>query len=330
MLTHEDLTVVIASHNGADFIEEQIDSIVRQTFRPKCVIVADDASKDGTAALVRKWIAKTSEERHGVEFELLESGPGEPLGTSRNLARAACRVRTGFVALSDQDDVWLPQKLEVLSSLFTDDVSLVASDATLVDERLRPLGATMFSALGVSRRRQRQLRGPEAIQVLIGGNVCPGMTMMMRTDLLHRADSVPDGWVHDHWLALFAAAEGGFRAVCEPLVLYRQHGSNQVGVAEVRSLEAVARTMAAAVVRRPLRTRPKRVPDWLALQSLVVSTSTTASARSLLMGKIRFEERRAGEISTRRVILDALGGNYGKFRRSGLLDAFKELRPRGY
>src|SRR3954471_11809328 len=118
----------MATHNGAPYVLEQLESIARQSVRPSELVVSDDASTDDTVALVHAFAERAS-------FAVrLEQNPS-PLGAGENFIRAALRCESELVAFSDQDDVWLERKLERCVTRFDDpEVKLVIHGWTVVDE----------------------------------------------------------------------------------------------------------------------------------------------------------------------------------------------------
>ena len=165
-----------------------------------------------------------------VRFHANESN----LGSTRNFEKAAALCSGDLIAFSDQDDVWLPHKLERLEAefLLRPEVGLVFSDAEVVDENLQPLGFGLWEQLGFNKdlRRGVTTRG-RALDVLLPGWTVTGATMAFRSKFRSLALTIPDDlpMIHDGWIALVVAAVSKVALIDEPLIKYRQHSGQQIG-----------------------------------------------------------------------------------------------------
>src|SRR6478609_835146 len=121
---HPLISIVLCSYNGAKFIDEQIQSLLQQTYPNLEIIISDDASTDGTQAILKKY--KT---HPAFKIFLQQTN----LGPIKNVAFALQQAIGSFIAFCDQDDIWLPQKIETLHAQIGDDL-LVYCDSELVDE----------------------------------------------------------------------------------------------------------------------------------------------------------------------------------------------------
>ena len=119
------VSVVLCTYNGERFLEEQVASILRQTYHPLELIISDDHSQDGTVALLEKYKG-----RAGISVFFQEKN----IGLTRNFEFAALQTRGELIAFSDQDDIWLDNKIEQLVAAMRDK-PLVYSDSLLVDEQ---------------------------------------------------------------------------------------------------------------------------------------------------------------------------------------------------
>ncbi len=218
------LSVALCTYNGASFLQAQLDSIAAQTRLPDELVVRDDGSADGTVALVRAFA-----EQAPFPVRLLESA--ENVGYVKNFEAAIAACTGDLIALSDQDDVWLPHKLARLEEALGDDprVLLAFSDALLVDEALEPLGRTVWESVWLSPAVRRRFHGGVAQSPLLGGTFVTGATACFRAALVPLALPIDLPHWHDAWLALVAMLHGRVALVEEPLVLYRQHGRNVLG-----------------------------------------------------------------------------------------------------
>src|SRR3712207_5958138 len=137
-------SVAMCTYNGARFLGAQLASVAAQTRTPDELVVCDDRSTDETARVVRDF-AKSAP--FPVRLHVNE----ENLGSTRNFERAVSMCEGDLIALCDQDDVWLPQKLARLEEEFARDASALAvfSDAGVVDEEARPAGQGLWESVGV-------------------------------------------------------------------------------------------------------------------------------------------------------------------------------------
>ena len=168
----------------------------------------------------------------GVVANIISREDADGIGAAANFSALLAESSAPYVAFSDQDDVWLVQKLarllECVRSLErrygADRPVLAFCDSYVTDAELNPLSGTFLSRQGVSLPKHTSL--PRLLmQNFIAGNL-----MLFNAALREKAGAVPPGaMMHDSWVALVAAAFGVIGFVDEPLLYYRQHGANAVG-----------------------------------------------------------------------------------------------------
>ena len=218
------IEVVLPTYNGVAYLEAQLASINAQTLRPERVLLRDDGSSDGTQALIGQL-----HQRYGSWLQVLPADGN--LGCTANVNYLLQATAAPYVALADQDDLWLPHKLECSLALMqqleasrgSSTPLLVHGDLELVDADGERLGC---------RYLQRQRLDPQRTDPvdLALTNVVTGCTTLLNRALLQKALPIPtEALMHDWWLALVASAFGQIALVEEPGVLYRQHGSNVLG-----------------------------------------------------------------------------------------------------
>ena len=211
--------IALATYNPDQVLfARQIASIRDQRHTDWLCVISDDGSGPETLASIADTI------RDDPRFRLLP--PGARLGFYRNFERACAALPQdcAFVAFSDQDDVWMPDRLATqLVSIVGLADACCYSDMAIVDAE----GTVLSPTFWVHRRpRYGNLNG------LLLGNVVTGMTILACRDLVERAlpfPATPNLTYHDHWIALVAERLGGLRYLPEPLVLYVQHGGNHTG-----------------------------------------------------------------------------------------------------
>ncbi|MCI0340392.1 MAG: glycosyltransferase [Planctomycetales bacterium] len=219
------VSVALCTLDGARFLPGQLGSVRAQTLAPVEVVVRDDGSRDGTPAILREFAAT-------VPFPVRFLPAGERLGPAQGFARALAECRGELVAFCDQDDVWDARKLERLARALGADPGAGAafSDGTVVDEAGGPRGDSLWGAVGFGPRARARLAGGRAFEVLMRHPVVTGATLAVRASLRPLLLPVPPGWMHDEWFALAAASVSRLAPVPEPLVRYRVHAAQRVGI----------------------------------------------------------------------------------------------------
>jgi len=216
------ISVAVATFDGERFIEEQLASIARQHPPPHEVVVADDGSTDRTREVVASAISD-------VPFPVRFVGDGH-VGLRRNVERAIEACTGSVIALSDQDDIWLPGRLEAIATAFTDPtVNLWFSDADLIDEHGEFLDVRLWEIVTLPPEAQFALTEGAGVRRLLYGGTVTGATMAFRASLNSLALPFPtqlddpDVFLHDGWIAVLAALTG--RVVTEQhcFTLYRRH-----------------------------------------------------------------------------------------------------------
>lgn len=248
--TPPSVSVALCTHNGAAFVREQLLSILNQSVRASEIVVSDDASTDDTVgvalAVVAEWGAAGAP---APAIVVLRNETA--LGVTANFEQALSACTGDILVLSDQDDVWQPEKLSVIVAAFQANppVDLVFSDARMVDALGAPLGVLLFDTLGISRGEREMLGEQRAFDALLRRNLVTGATAALRRELVQRSTPFPASWVHDEWLAIVAAAQSDILMLDRPLIDYRQHGGNQIGASSLTASSAIARLRTSRTAR---------------------------------------------------------------------------------
>jgi glycosyltransferase involved in cell wall biosynthesis len=221
------ISVALCTCNGAAYLPEQLESIAAQRRPPDEIVVRDDASEDDTAAVIQAFAAR-------VPFPVRFERNADRLGSTRNFDRAIAACAGDLIALSDQDDVWRPDKLLTIERCFHENpgVGLVFSDADLVDAALNPIGARLWARVGFDSRRRHVWQTRGALTALVPGRIVTGATLAFRSSFRSLLLPIPEGiapMMHDGWIALAIAAVAGVTPIEEPLIAYRRHGAQQIG-----------------------------------------------------------------------------------------------------
>jgi len=248
------VAILMCTYNGARFLEEQLNSFAEQTHTNWRLWVSDDGSTDETLHILEKTAATW-----GPNKLTILQGPRK--GYVANFLSLICStdIAADYVALSDQDDVWLPEKIAVavhwLKSQSTDKPALYCSRTTFVDD--------MGVAIGQSPLFSRKPGfGNALVESLAGGNTMvmnvPARQIIMKVGVDVRVPS------HDWWIYIAITACGG-HVFYDPQshILYRQHGHNIIG--SNRSLTSMMRRLTAMLAGEH---RPRATQHIAALEKL--------------------------------------------------------------
>jgi len=206
------ISIAMATWNGARFLRQQLDTIYAQTWRNLEVVVSDDASTDGTAEILAEYAAS-----RGLRYAV----NADRLGLVQNFARAIARCRGELIALSDQDDLWKPHKLETLAGnlggftlIYSNPLEMLTAGGRLI------LDTATRQVADFARRRGTG----SPTRCLLAENWVVSHTLLFRRELIRDALPIPPHQpFHDGWLALVASTLGGIRYLDEHLQTYRQH-----------------------------------------------------------------------------------------------------------
>jgi glycosyltransferase involved in cell wall biosynthesis len=314
------VSVALASYNGDRYIGEQLRSILGQTRLPDQIVISDGGSTDETVRIAREVLARNPL----VPWKLIADGAR--LGVGANFQRAIGATSGQLIVLSDQDDSWHADRLARTIPAFDDPrVLLAGGNARLVDEHGTSLSVDLFGALGIGAPELEGLRGDRSFALLIRRNLMTGATVAFRRELLRASEPFPSDWVHDEWLAIIAAATGRLSIDPDPLIDYRQHGANAIGVS--------APTLPYRI-RRMLMSRGDRYPQLCrraeALSDRLEMLEVAESWRELARRKAEFEAVRAGYDPRRlrrigAVLAGLRRGSYRALSSQGQLDAARDI-----
>lgn len=238
--------ILLAVYNAERYLKQQLDSIQNQSHRDWYLIIGDDCSSDNTASMLAG-----EEQLHGPRIRVIPTSSA-PLGASQNFARLMTHSTSPYLMFCDQDDVWLPGKIEnTLAKMMEMETKygettpiLVHTDLKVVDENLGVISESLWEY------QWSDPAGGSSLNRLLLQNVATGCTVMVNRPLLDLAQPIPDvAMMHDWWLALVAAAFGKIGHIAEPTILYRQHGANDTG-AKGRDLAEIFRLCSTAGKRR--------------------------------------------------------------------------------
>jgi len=257
-LANVNISVVMATYNGEHFLRKQLDSILAQTLQPREIIIIDDCSKDGTAAIANEY-AETHQQIRFVANEF-------NLGYIGNFEKGMLLATGDFIALSDQDDIWIAEKLEKLYRGIGGHL-LIYSDSELIDENDAILHKKMSDI-------KNQIAYNNCLMYTIGA-WAPGHTFLFKKELVKRCIPFPAIVTHDFWLGFVATCYSPIQYLPEPLVQYRQHHFNAIGAdthAKKMDQEKPSKEAKQEKSRKRMRMLYEKCPSELVEQKQVLKT----------------------------------------------------------
>lgn len=254
--------ILMATYNGEQYVQEMLESIKNQTYQDFVCYIHDDGSKDSTCEIIDEFCKLDN------RFIRMAS---KPTGGAKNnflymLEKNGSRFK--YCMFCDQDDVWLPSKIEksveAIKKLENENASLAAlvyCDMKVVDENLKEIASSFikYNALSIDRI---------TIDRAVMKGYAAGCSMIINNTLA-KASVIEDKKniiMHDWWVMLIASAIGKIAYLDESLALYRQHGTNTLGAKHItvlsRALEIGERIVSGKqfeVTRRGLNSRIKQL-----------------------------------------------------------------------
>jgi glycosyltransferase involved in cell wall biosynthesis len=207
------VSVVLGTFNGERYLEEQLRSVLEQTYKQLEILAIDDGSSDGTVRILREFAALDPRIRVVINER--------NLGFIRNFEKG-CSLSAGhWIALCDQDDFWMPDKVEKMVAGIGQ-YPMIYCDSELCGEDLRPLGKKISDLVHYQSF-------DDCRQLCVFSRMYGHATLITR-ELFDKASPFREEVPHDGWLAFHATLYGGVAYLPEVLVKYRQHAGNVFGV----------------------------------------------------------------------------------------------------
>lgn len=223
------LSVAMCTYNGEKYISDQLSSILNQTQKVDQLIICDDKSTDKTIAIVKDFQIQYP---GIITYYINEIN----LGSNKNFEKAISLCEGDYIFLSDQDDIWKPNKVEKLLSHFLKNPELEAvfTNADLINET-----NTIFSKGSLWESVyffENILTKPINLFDLIKfrGNMVTGATLCFKSSLKRLIIPIPDtkGYFHDEWIATIVSSRNSLGYITERLISYRIHKTQQTGIGE--------------------------------------------------------------------------------------------------
>lgn len=238
-INNETVAICMAVYNGENYITEQIESILKQTYKNWILFIRDDGSCDNTVDIINKFASEYKEKIIVINDKKLEGG-----SSKKNFAVILDWVKQNYdfsyFMFSDQDDIWLDykiaitlKKMKTIEELNENTPILIHTDLTVVDQNLNVLGKSFFKYRALNPNIK------DINHLLIQNNVT-GCTMMWNKQLNLKMNIKDENVaMHDWWITLVASTLGIIEYLNTPTILYRQHGGNVVGATKVNSLSFI-------------------------------------------------------------------------------------------
>jgi len=219
------ISVALCTYNGEKFLHQQIDSILKQTVPVNEIIVCDDGSNDQTSKILTQYQAKFPEV-FKIHFNT------ENLRSVKNFEKAISLCSGDIIFLSDQDDIWEENKVEVFMKYFDENpnIDVVCSNGFIIDSKGKHLEKyTVWDAPKFLNEESLPIDFFKIFNTI--GNFATGAAMAIRNSLTKKSIPFPEipGFHHDEWIALFSAQQKKFGFINEKLFSYRLHDDQQVG-----------------------------------------------------------------------------------------------------
>jgi glycosyltransferase involved in cell wall biosynthesis len=231
------ISIALCTYNGEQFLKEQLESIALQDRLPDELVICDDGSTDKTIRIIKDFALK-------VVFPVHLHINSNNLGSTKNFEKAIKLCKGNIIALCDQDDIWLPEKLSQIEALFlrSPNIGAVFTDAVVIDECQEVLHSSLWQVIGFTKGMQKKVVRGKAFELLLKGNFVTGATMAFRSiytkDILPIPNDLrPQFRIHDGWISLVITGAGHITIIPKKLVKYRIHSSNQVGIQGISDIK---------------------------------------------------------------------------------------------
>jgi len=202
------ISVCMATYNGEKYIKEQLDSILSQLAENDEIIISDDSSTDNTVEITKSF----NDSRIKIYKNTKEKG------YTRNFENALEKASGDIIFLSDQDDVWVENKVKKMTEIL-ENYDFVVSDNSIVNENLKIIYKSHFEVYKTSKGFIRNLLLPRYV----------GACMAFKKNVLEKSLPFPENsklCAHDYWVSLISEMYFKSYKLDEQLLLYRRHGSN--------------------------------------------------------------------------------------------------------
>lgn len=212
------VSIAMATYNGAKYLEEQLNSIINQTYKHIELVIVDDCSKDETVQII---------EAFQVAYPFIQLYQNKVnSGVTKTFEAAIKNCKGFYIAISDQDDVWMKDKIEVLVHEIGNHDAVYAN-SLLVDDKGKSLGKSFASIMNMKTYYS-------GAPFLLSNSV-PGHSILMKHEFVNKIFPFPEKMFFDLWIGFCAAGNNGIKFVDKELVHYRQHDFNTIGTRDSKN-----------------------------------------------------------------------------------------------
>ena len=204
-----------------DWLREQLLSLNAQTYPNLMLYVRDDCSPTVPYEKIERCVQECI-----TEFPFVMARNKKNLGSNLTFEQLTREAEGEYFAYCDQDDVWLPEKLEVLERAMAENIQMAYCDMEIIDMAGRKIAGSLMDI----RPRLRYVQGENLAETYFFRNCTAGCSMLVQAEAARRAVPFPQQTVCDQWIAIVAALLGEVQFVEKPLQGYRQHENNQTGI----------------------------------------------------------------------------------------------------
>lgn len=219
--------ILLSTYNGELFLEEQLLSILNNSYKNIRILIRDDGSSDSTKNIINKFVVSNPD-----KVLLIEDNKGN-IGSTKSFEKLMHYVKSDYFMFCDQDDYWCSSKIEIsLNNLIALEIKygentpcVVFTDLYVVDNKLNKISDSFFKLVGLNPNVVNDLYKAMAMSVV------PGCTMMMNRAVLNYIFPIPKTVIHDFWVVVITIKYGKVTYLNIPTIKYRQHSNNSIGLA---------------------------------------------------------------------------------------------------
>lgn len=272
------VSVVIATYNGEAFLRKQLDSIIKQTYQPIEIIAVDDCSTDATVTILNEYAA---------QYHIITVVSNDyNMGYIKNFEKGFSLANGDYIAPSDQDDIWLPNKIETLLHNISNS-AIIYADSAFIDSHDELMGDKLSDKTTFT-----DFDNP--LMYIIGASA-PGHAMLLTKQVALEAMPFPELFSHDNWLGFVATFHSSVKFVNQILVHYRRHDTNVFSSVHKKKKLKESRRQRVKKAQQRLQfiydKCPSYLPEKKVLLQLVKSYRRYSLSNNLLRMYLFFQHR---------------------------------------
>lgn len=227
--------ILLATYNGEQYLREQLDSILSQTYNEFRLLISDDSSTDSTREILEEYTEK--------DKRIIVFCQDKNLGVIKNFEFLLNKVENEYYMFSDQDDIWKEDKIEKsIKCIEETNSDLIYTDLEVVDENLNITYESYWKLKGIYNKIKKY----NNFESLYLNNFVTGCTILSKKSCINEVLPLPNTSkfvLHDYWIPLILSQKHKITYIEEPLIKYRQHKNNKVGskkkTDELKSFEEI-------------------------------------------------------------------------------------------